>query len=86
MEWTSMIETALGVILGAIVSILSIALHDRIKDQVSSKKAKSRLYDELKLIQCVFRSIRTAIPASFGQAFRCRPDKLILTSHDFLFT
>ena len=35
---------------------------------------------------CVFRSIRTAIPASFGQAFRCRPDKLILTSHDFLFT
>ncbi|WP_218124032.1 hypothetical protein, partial [Idiomarina zobellii] len=32
--------------------------------------------------RCVFRSIRTAIPASFGQAFRCRPDKLILTSHD----
>ena len=37
-------------------------------------------------VNCVFRSIRTAIPASFGQAFRCRPDKLILTSHDFLFT
>ena len=38
------------------------------------------------LVACVFRSIRTAIPASFGQAFRCHPDKLIFTSHDFLFT
>jgi hypothetical protein len=43
-------------------------------------------YDVMKNAECVFRSIRTAIPASFGQAFRCRPDKLILTSHDFLFT
>jgi len=38
------------------------------------------------LKSCVFRSIRTAIPASFGQAFRCRPDKLIFASHDYLFT
>ncbi|SDF61569.1 HTH-like domain-containing protein, partial [Idiomarina zobellii] len=52
--------------------------------QVRTKKRKklTRPRVVMDAPQCVFRSIRTAIPASFGQAFRCRPDKLILTSHD----
>lgn len=83
MEWTSMIETALGVILGAIVSILSIALNDRIKDRVSSKKAKNRLYGELKLIQEALKVSLSSSKSCLSHIYMSKNEQRISTPLDF---
>lgn len=83
MEWASMIETALGVILGAIVSILSIALNDRIKDQVSSRKAKNRLYDELKLIQEALNVSLSSSNSCLSHIYMSKNEERISTPLDF---
>jgi len=69
---------------GLLARYLSYSVQKHFKNELYDEFIKELIAEERR--SCVFRSIRTAIPASFGQAFRCRPDKLILTSHDFLFT